>query len=265
MTGSTSSWKSRSFSRHLLAIVERRHGRARRPRDLLQQVRRLGDHEVVDVDDAREAPLGVDDEELAQILRLALPQLLERHGRGLLAAEARDPRVHDAAGRARRIIHEPPHLGFGAPRQQREAAVARFFGDPRQRDREHAGIEHVQRLLQAASRAAPARPRRCAPARGAARRSRACRPGGRRAARTAAARPKPSMTSAACAGCSSRNCRLTRSSASVASGVVHRPQRRRSVPIRSPMLRHTLPAPIAMSSVTSAISRSPFGPATRLT
>ena len=39
--------------RDFLAIVERRHSRARRPRDLLQQVRRLGDHEVVNVDDAR--------------------------------------------------------------------------------------------------------------------------------------------------------------------------------------------------------------------
>ena len=83
--------------RDFVAIVERRHGRARRAADLLQHVRRLGDHEVVDVDDAGEAPFRVDDEELAQILRLALPQLLERDGGGLLAAEARDARIHDAA------------------------------------------------------------------------------------------------------------------------------------------------------------------------
>ena len=82
-----------------------------------------------------ETALGVDDEELAQVLRLALPQLLERDGGRLLAAEARDARVHDATGGARRVVHEPPHLGFGAARQQREAAVARFLGDARQRDR----------------------------------------------------------------------------------------------------------------------------------
>ncbi len=57
--------------RDLLAIVERRHGRARRPRDLVQQVRRVRDHEILDVDRAREPALRVDDEQPAQIARLA--------------------------------------------------------------------------------------------------------------------------------------------------------------------------------------------------
>ena len=61
----------------------------------------------------------------------------------VLAAEARNALVHDAARRAGRVVHEPPHFGFRTPRQEREAAAAGFLGDPRQRDREHPGIERV--------------------------------------------------------------------------------------------------------------------------
>jgi hypothetical protein len=48
--------------RHLLAIVERRDGGTRRARDLLEEVGGLGDQEVVEVDDARQAALRVHDE-----------------------------------------------------------------------------------------------------------------------------------------------------------------------------------------------------------
>ena len=193
---------------------------------------------------------------------LLLAKLVERHGRGLLAAEARNPRVHDAARRAGRIIHEPPHLRFGAPRQQCEAAVARFLGDPRQRDREHAGIERVQRLLQQllgqrGHDLVDARRREVPPDV----RERVGLVPGEQLHRGRAPEAVDDVGGLR---------RVLEQELAVDPVERERARRRRpcpvtvrrSVPIRSPMLRHTLPAPIAMSSVTSAISRSPFGSAT---
>ena len=160
-------------------------------------------------------------------------------------------------GRARRVVHEPPHLGFGAARQEREAAVARFLGDARQRDREHAGIEHVQRLLQELlgqrrHDLVDARRREMPPD---ARERvglvvREQLDGGRA--------PEAVDDVGGLRRVLEQELPVHPVERDVASGFVHVLQRRRSVPIRSPRLRHTLPAPIAMSSVTSAISRSPL-------
>ncbi|HLF12966.1 MAG TPA: hypothetical protein VJA26_17330 [Gammaproteobacteria bacterium] len=132
----------------LLAIVERRHGCARRARYVRQEIEWVGDREILDVDGAGQPAVGVDDKDLPQVSRFALPQLLERCACGQLAAKRRHARVHHAACRARRVIHQAAHFGRDSPRQQGETSSPRLCGNPHQRDGADRRIQRLQHLFQ---------------------------------------------------------------------------------------------------------------------
>ena len=109
---------------HVLARVEVLHRGQRRSRDLAQRAAGIGHGQIVDLDPAGEASFVVHDEQLAQAAALERAQAGERVRHRHAGPQRAHVGIHQASGRAVRILQQLAQFAGDLAVQRREPAGA---------------------------------------------------------------------------------------------------------------------------------------------